>query len=231
MALHPDEGTGRLATGNGVFPGPHLRSNLALMFTGAAGGGDYVVDENMHCRVLRPGHQEKGLIQQSQVGHVLQDGVGFIRNRVRNGRFQGVIDFTMLLGRTGDGGKIGGVGAAEGVMHADNTAATFYIGVESSLLGFTEEARVTFIDDDNISPFEVGSRGHMERALDDSATFSEQLTPIGEELGIVVLSGTVGFQARPDKDVHPVGILPRRLGHTTATTLRESRDSARDDQK
>ena len=88
-------------------------------------------------------------------------------------------------------------------------------------------AGVAFVDHDHVGMFQVGSAGPMQRAIDDGPMLRQQLAPVGKKLRVIVLAHGMGFEARPDIDVHAVGILARRCRHARriAAALREGGSS------
>jgi hypothetical protein len=55
--------------------------------------------------------------------------------------------------------------------------------------------------------FKVKGGGSMKSAVDDGAVLREELAPVGEELRVVMLAGSVRLEAGPKEDVHAMGIL------------------------
>jgi hypothetical protein len=55
--------------------------------------------------------------------------------------------------------------------------------------------------------FQVGAAGKMESAIDNRSMLGENLAPIGQELGVIMLPYLMGFQTRPEINMHAVRIL------------------------
>jgi len=197
VALHPDEGSGWLAARQGVFVGPDLGDYFAFVGAGAGGGWDDCCGEDVEGGGWGPGHVVEGFVEEGEVGHALHDGVGGVGDGVGYGRAEGVVDFAMLFRAAHEGGEIGWVGSAEGVVEANEAAAAVDVGVEGRFFFGGEEPGVSFIDDDDVGVGQIGGGGGVKRSVDDGAVLGEELGPIGEELGVVVLAGLVGFEAGP----------------------------------
>lgn len=85
--------------------------------------------------------------------------------------------------------------------------------------------RFVWAEHDDVRAFEVGAAGGLQSAGDDGSTFRQKLAPVGKELWVVMLAQAMGFQTRPDIDMHAVGVLALRrrrgLRARSASPLRQ----------
>ena len=94
----------------------------------------------------------------------------------------------------------------------DQAAAPLDERVERGLVGIAEEAGVAFVDHDDVGVFQGGTAGRMESAIDNGPVLGQNLAPVGQKLRIVVLTGRMRLEARPNEHVHPGGVLALRPG-------------------
>lgn len=97
-------------------------------------------------------------------------------------------------------------------MQAYESPTSLDIGLERGFFFGAQITRVAFVNDDNIGVSQIVGGGGVERSIDDGAVLGEQLAPVAEELGIVVLAGLMRFESGPDVDVHAVRVLSPGTG-------------------
>ena len=169
--------------------------------------------EHLDLRRLRPRHQEERLVLDREVRHPLHDRVRRVGDRVGNVRFERVIHFAVLLRPADDGREVLGLGPAQRVVDADQAAAAAQIRVERRAILHAHVAGVPLVDDHHVDVGELLGRGEVEAAVDDRVAVHEQLAPVRQELGIVVLPFGVRLQPRVDVHAHGRGLkrIPLRL--------------------
>jgi hypothetical protein len=55
--------------------------------------------------------------------------------------------------------------------------------------------------------FEVGIAGRMQSTVDHGPMFRQNFAPVSKKLRVIMLTRKVRLQARPNVDVHAIGIL------------------------
>ena len=86
-----------------------------------------------------------------------------------NVRFERVVHLAVLLGAADDRRELLGLGSAQRVVQADESAAAPQEAVERRAILQAEIAGVTFVDDQHVDAGELARRREVQAAVDDRA--------------------------------------------------------------
>ena len=190
-----------------MFVRPDLRHHLTVVHTRTRRPRNHRRSQHTNPGILRPRHVIKGLIKNREVRHAFHDRITAIHNRVRNRRSQRVIHLSMLLRPADETRKIRRIRPAQRIMQAHQSASTLHIRLKLRLLLIGEVRRISLVKNHHIRMLEIGSARPMQRPIHDGSMLGENLAPICQKLRIVMLTGKVRLQSRPDIDMHALRIL------------------------
>lgn len=191
----------RPVRGMAAFPGFFVGPELGGDDKDAMKGGGQDVGIGGHVEVVID------FIFPIEIGDALGDGMGGIDEINADFAF---VPFGFLVGL---GGVVPDPGAAldffgpgmliradDGVMNDDEAAAALEEFFEGGALFADDFHPVGGVDDDDIGLGELLWGGEFEGAGGFDAAAGEELGPISEEPGVIMLVGAVGFDAGTDKD-------------------------------
>jgi hypothetical protein len=94
-------------------------------------------------------------------------------------------------------------------MKIHQAAAALDERLDCGLFVFDRITGIAFLNHNDVGMLEIAAARRMQRAVYNSAVFGEELAPIGQKLRVIMLTGKMRLQTRPDVDTHAIGILAR----------------------